>query len=736
MVAYLKHWNGTPTVFFEGKPVFPGISCGWGPSMEGWKNDAKARVLAPVGVNLYSFDMGAGGLDHEWCGPGPGHEGDFDFSTLKVRYGRVIDADPNARFYLRFHLEIYLKWWLDRYPEEREIDSDGNMQQQSFASLIWREQAKDLLRQYVLHLRELGLEDRVFAWQVGAGHTGEWVKGMTSMRWQCGDYSAPMRRRWREWLRQTYGDVGALQEAWGDKTVTFDNAEVPTAAENLVAQHQSFRDPRRERKVIDYYTQLADLCGGLIVDYCRTIKETARGTTLCGAFYGYLMELAWNAGFFAEGPDSLYSTTQRSGHLGLWKTLQSPYVDFYSSPFAYGFRGLGGYTPAMQPTESLRLHGKIYFFEDDIRTHLDTPNVGFGVVESYDDCVATLRRNFVDVITRGHGIWWAVGDTNVNPIREPRFVPILKRFMELGTWATNLDRQPSADIAVMLDDESFFYESIDNQLDIPLIWQQKLWGMPRIGAPHDIYLLNDLVEGHMKDYKVYIFLNAFHLDAKRRAMLAEELRRDGKVAVWIYAPGYLKDEPGLEHMTDLTGIKFDKGEHAWGPLCHIMDFQHPITQGLRQDLFWGTNARLGPVFHVEDAEARTLGQVVYSQGRCKPGFVLKEFGDWSSIYIAAPNIPAPVLRGIARWAGVHLYNEQGDVLYATPQLLGVHTTSGGAREFALPRTAEVVYDLFENKVLAENVDRFSVNLPKLSTQLYFAGERRLLALLPERSDLT
>ncbi|NLG27111.1 MAG: hypothetical protein GX557_04330, partial [Chloroflexi bacterium] len=378
-----------------------------------------------------------------------------------------------------------------------------------------------------------------------------------------------------------------------------------------------------------------------------------------------------------------------------------------------------------------RLHGKIYLFEDDIRTHLTPRDAGFGVVETFEHAEATLRRNFVDVVTRGHGIWWCPNANSVDPIIEPRFAPILQRFMELGSWATELDRQPSAEIAVILDDESFLYESLDNQLDIPLIAQQKLWGLPRIGAPHDIYLLNDLAEGRIRDYKVYIMLNAFRLDAKRRRQLAQQLRRAGKVAVWIYAPGYLKDEPGLEHMTDLTGIRFDKGEHAWGPLCHILDFAHPITQGLSQDLFWGTNARLGPVFHVEDPEARTLGQVVYSQGRCKPGFVLKEFPEWSSIYSAAPNLPAQVLRGIARWAGVHLYNEQGDVLYATPQLLGVHTVSGGEREFALPRHAEVVYDLFGQKVVDEDTASFRVNLPKQSTQLFFVGDRSLLKHLPE-----
>ena len=106
-------------------------------------------------------------------------------------------------------------------------------------------------------------------------------------------------------------------------------------------------------------------------------------------------------------------------------------------------------------------------------------------------------------------------------------------------------------------------------------------------------------------------------------------------------------------MTDLTGFRFGKGDHAWGPLMHITDFEHPITRGLPQDLFWGTNSRIGPLFHLEDPEARrswarwstrwgaasrALGSRDCSRGR----------GMWTSIYIAAPNVPAPVLRGIAR----------------------------------------------------------------------------------------
>ena len=44
---------------------------------------------------------------------------------------------------------------------------------------------------------------------------------------------------------------------------------------------------------------------------------------------------------------------------------------------------------------------------------------------------------------------------------------------------------------------------------------------------------------------------------------------------------------------------------------------------------------------------------------------------------------AQEMESLARSAGAHLYNEDGDVLYATPNLLSVHTVSGGPRTFKL-----------------------------------------------------
>jgi hypothetical protein len=191
--------------------------------------------------------------------------------------------------------------------------------------------------------------------------------------------------------------------------------------------------------------------------------------------------------------------------------------------------------------------------------------------------------------------------------------------------------------------------------------------------------------------------------------------------LWIYAPGFIKDRPGLENMEELTGIRFGLGEQPWGPLVHITDFEHAITRGLGQDVAWGTNNKLAPLFHVDDPEARVLGEVVYSQGNCRPGFAVKEFPVWKSAYSAAPNLPASVLRNIARWAGVHIYSDAGDVLTADRSLVGIHTLSGGKRVIRLPRCAPEVVDVFTGEILARDAAEIDVVLKPRSTALFSIG---------------
>jgi hypothetical protein len=134
------------------------------------------------------------------------------------------------------------------------------------------------------------------------------------------------------------------------------------------------------------------------------------------------------------------------------------------------------------------------------------------------------------------------------------------------------------------------------------------------------------------------------------------------------------------------------------------------------------------LFHLRDPEATTLGQIVISLGCCKPAFGVNTFNAesppfaWNSIYLARPDLPGPLLRGLARFAGVHLYSEDCDVLYGTPDLLSVHSVSDGPRTFRLPKPVEIIYVLFAEKVLAANASEFSIELRPASTALHITGQ--------------
>ena len=730
MTAQIKRYNGNPVLFLDGKPVFDAMMWGSAPAVDGYPLQDCARLYGEAGVKIFAFDIGASGSPPDWVGPRPDAPNDYDFSLIEKRFGHILAVVPDARFHLRIHLEMP-EWWQKIYPEECELGSKGIRYCQSFASKIWRQQAKEYLRALAGFFESIGWRDKIVAYQTGAGITGEWVKrtGGSSV---CGDYSRPMMEHFRSWLRDTYqNDEDRFRQVWNDPDITFDTAVVPPASAQDVTRHFTFRDPTKEQNIIDYYRCLAELCGDLIVDFAKTVKEATHGTALAGAFYGYLMELAWNSDFFGDGTEATYSGYQRSGHLGLAKVLASPDVDFLVSPLSYGFRGIGGDGPSMLPTESLRLHNKLYIYEEDSRMHIsrhDHPN--YGKTDTLEENIAILKRNLAYVVTHGHGIWWLAGGSQTMPhielSQQPAFQPLIKKFVEIGNFAIETEMHPSAEIAVILDDDSFYYETIHNDLDFPLIFQQRLWGLSKIGAPYDLYLLNDLLEGKVRPYQLYIFLNPFFLDDRRREALKSMIRSEHKTALWIYAPGYINQTPAIENMTDLTGISFGRGDFPWGQRINIINFSHPITQGLREDTSWGTDMRLGPLFHVTDPGCTVLGNVVYSQGRCVPGFVVRKFTDWVSIYSAAPNIPPLILQRIAKFAGVHIYNEAGDTFYATPNFLSLHTAGGGERLIRLPKAVEVVYDLFDERVIANNTKEFLINLEPISTVLYYTGSIKLL----------
>ncbi len=106
-----------------------------------------------------------------------------------------------------------------------------------------------------------------------------------------------------------------------------------------------------------------------------------------------------------------------------------------------------------------------------------------------------------------------------------------------------------------------------------------------------------------------------------------------------------------------------------------------------------------------------------------PGWMVNE---------AMTRLPA-VVTGLLSTINLPMMSLMAALVYAAPELLGVHTVGGGPRTFTLPKPVEVIYDLFAGQIVARDTDVYQVVLPAASTSLYFTGAAEKL---PQVTRLT
>jgi len=720
--------KGAPRLFVNGQKIAPAMYFLQAPHLP--VQQEMIKQLTSQGIHLFTIPIDVG-----WHPPGTEREERFknvDEETLAL-----IEADKRALLLPRLSLNAP-NWWCEQNPDELELFSDGNKDMcASWASKLWLEDACRALSEFVEYCRQADYADHILGYHVCVGASGEWCY-MGSMRDDILDYSSPMQERFRGWLQEKYVAEDRLREAWKDEDVTFDTACVPSKEEQLATDWFQFRDVSKGTKVIDFFTCLNETAADSAPILCQTAKEACNGEQIVGVFYGYLATMSWNVGLFDPKGFANHelSAYQRSGHLALSKVLKSPHIDFIASPYDYLFRNIGGVGDFMSATESITQSGILYWFEDDTRTHT-VPGSNYGEAFSSDESISILRRNFGHMLAEDAALWWMEqGMGERSWFGSPEVQAELGRLVRIWEKTLDLERtEPTAEVAVIFDEKGPIYESLNNALDWPLIYKQRVYGLSRMGTPYRFHILADLVEGKMPDYKLYIFLNCFHLNVAERKAIGEKVKRDGNVVLWLFGAG-IGDENGLslENMTELTGFQFASLDSIWELTCSIRNYQHPITQGLRADTVFGTDLRIGPIITVSDPDAAILGLLIFNQGKNEPGFAVKDFGkgaralrksedsifaagDWSSAYSTAPNLPADLLRNIARYAGCHIYNEANDVIYANKHFICLHSAQGGRRAIHLPERANV-WDIFAEKQIASSVTSFQADIPPGSTGLF------------------
>lgn len=699
-MAEVKVHRGTPTLFINGEPHSGMAWATYGPTADVFRDFTRA------GVDLYTFsgtptEAGYGLSQTVWVGPD-----EFDYSEFDRRVLLLLSVNPDAWFFPRLYLHAP-KWWSERHPDEvvitdpgdgppRPLVHSGGKPAPSWASEAWRRDTVAALRRLIAHIEASPYADRVIGYHLASGTTEEWMMwGANENEWV--DYSPANVARFRHWLREKYGALGSLRRAWADPEVTFETAAIPSKVRRQWTGFGALRDPAREQATIDFYRYNSELVADTIQQFASAVKAMTRREKVVGVFYGYLLQLCGEP------------RQQNAGHLALARVLASPDVDFLTSPTSYAFRQVGGEGTAhfMSLFDSIKLHGKLWFNENDVRTSVSGGQVGeWGRPASLDGDLLQQDKELALALVNGAAQWWF--DVGGNKYNHPRLLGRIGELVQSARSATALDRSAVDEIAFVVDEQSLGSMRVGDPLGSWLLLGQ-LPALQRIGAPVGHYLASDL--GRLERTKLFLFPTSLAPSADDRRGV-EALKRDGHVLVFFGAPGVYRDgQLDAAAMREFTGINL-RLTNAPAALRVTLREGHALTAGLAGGAY-GVDHRTAPACYAEDPEAVVLGTL--PDGRA--GLVLKAQRGWTAIYSAAPLMPAPLLRRIADLAHVHSYAAPGDLVWATRELVGVSVHRAGPRVITLPRPGTVT-DLYRGMRLGENVRSFQADFDERATRVF------------------
>jgi beta-galactosidase len=466
--AEVKPHNGAPALFIDGKPVYV---TGFLAAVAA--EDKIYKEMAGTGIHFYV----------DYVSLGNEAEGKHDFSVTDAYFARIKALDPDAYFIPRIGVTAP-GWWQEKHKEECCKFASGALGPQSFASELWKKDMKEDVTEFIKHVRSSSYANRVLGFLVCSGYTAEWQSwGLWSR--QLGDFSDPSAKGFRRWLANKYKSDEALQSAWKDSSVKIETAGIPDSKERIQSSMMNFRDPEKDgTKVTDFYLYYSDVTADAIAYFAGVVKEASDKSMLAGCFYGYMNQ----HGLFQ----------QESGHNALSKVLSCPDIDFLASPSCYSVRGPGGISNFMTMAESVKLHGKLFFDESDIRTFLSRENDPFGRCKNAAETLAVLKREAGHVLSRGAYSWWF--DMAGGWFSDKRILSLLTQLRKASEESMNSDRKGSAEIAVIFDDRSCSVMR-PGQLAVHLMVESAVtW--PRAGAPMDFYLLSDIAHPDMPKHKL------------------------------------------------------------------------------------------------------------------------------------------------------------------------------------------------------------------------------------------
>ncbi len=590
----------------------------------------------------------------------------LDFSDLEAKIEENIKYHPNSRIIIRTRLTPP-SWWKAQHKDEMDrTDSGRTSNEPSMSSEAWLKDAAKALRATIEHFEKHPVYGpRIAGYIIGGGRANEWYWFASNRGWI--DYNPKNVQRFRNWLRKHYkNDVNALRKAWHSKTVTFETANIPSGKLRGASEYGFFRDLKYSMPVADHLRYMSDVISSDIAYLAAEARKSLKTPKLLGVFNGY---------------STWHDDLSNQGFQYFHKVLADPNIDFITSPVCYnnrraGFAGdyMNGYTA------SIRLHGKLYYDEADMRTNFcSDPNIY--KTTTLEETRNVHWRSWGNAMTQGTTLWWLLLAGN-NSFHDKDLMGDIARMSKFEQQAVKLDRNPVAEIAVFSDDESMLYVNA-KQKPFHAFNREARERLAHIGAPMDFYLLSDIDNPAMPDYKIYVFLNAYYMTPEKRAAIHKKLAKNKAVAVWCHAPGYLSPKGNkYSTMKELTGFTFDDQFKIGRTPLKFTDAgrkELPDTAANNHEEY-----TMSPLFFIKPDEK----DVVFASAAKLPVLAKRQESFGTSVFSAVPPT-ADLLRDLCRAENIHVYISSGDVLRANSSMVMVHASSDGVKKINIPWTGAV-----------------------------------------------
>jgi len=509
-------------------------------------------------------------------------------------------------------------------------------------------------------------------------NTGEWFYE-ASWRPPLNGYDPATLAAWRQWLA-AHGVEGAA------------SATVPSAEARHAAPLGLLRDPASERALIDFNRFQQEEMADTVLELAAAARQGTGARKLIVFFYGYHYEFG-----------SMPNGAAVAGHYGLADVLRGTDIDILCSPISYGDRQWPGTAPCMSPAESIRDAGIMWLNEDDTRTYLAMTDA-YGAVADLQQTRDVMLRNTAQAALRGFATWW-MDLPGEGWFADPAIWEEIVRLRPVDEAMTERSERFTPEIAAIIGEDSICHLAAGgNAVSRPLVYFAR-GVLGRCGAPYGQYMLAQAVAGNVPA-RLQIYLSAWALTPEQRERLSTN-RAPGVTRVWCYAPGYLlPDRADLLAMSELAGFDCI-------PISPDTAQVTPTDRGRALGLTeaWGPAAKIEPLF----AAAATPEETLATWPDGSAAVAMRRSDDGLDVFVGVPELTVPLLRALAREAGVHLFTDVPAAVWAADPYLSIHALDDGPITITTGRKRPVV-DALDGTDLGDGPS-FVLNMRKGQTRV-------------------